>query len=65
MLPNLFKKLYAQRLPVEKDYKKLKSKLQVENWSGKTLRSSIKTFMQKLKLRTWPVYWLTKHNKRF
>lgn len=33
---NLFKELYHQRWPVEEDYKRLKSRLELENWSGKT-----------------------------
>lgn len=31
-----FAKLYQQRWPVEEDYKRLKSRLEVENWSGLT-----------------------------
>jgi hypothetical protein len=30
----VFKELYPQRWPVEEDYKVMKSRLQVENWSG-------------------------------
>jgi hypothetical protein len=30
----VFKELYSQRWPVEEDYKVMKSRLQVENWSG-------------------------------
>jgi len=30
----VFKELYSQRWPVEEDYKIMKSRLQVENWSG-------------------------------
>lgn len=45
---HLFKKLYAGRWPVEEDYKKLKSKLQVENWSGKTVHSVYQDFHAKV-----------------
>lgn len=33
---DLFKELYHQRWPVEEDYKRLKSRLELENWTGKT-----------------------------
>ncbi len=37
LLPHdLFKELYHHRWPVEEDYKRLKSRLELENWSGKT-----------------------------
>lgn len=36
----VFKELYFQRWPVEEDYKVMKSRLQVENWSG-TLTEAI------------------------
>ncbi len=45
---HLFKKLYAERWPIEEDYKKLKSKLQVENWSGKTVHSVYQDFHAKV-----------------
>lgn len=35
----IFKDLYQQRWPVEEDYKKVKSSIQVENFSGKSVHS--------------------------
>jgi len=35
----LFKELYIQRWPVEEDYKAMKSRLEVENWSGESVES--------------------------
>jgi len=40
----LFKELYHQRWPVEEDYKQLKSRLQVENWTGLSVESVYQDF---------------------
>jgi len=41
---SLFKELYQQRWPVEEDYKRLKSRLEVENWSGLSPESVYQDF---------------------
>lgn len=43
----LFSDLYHLRWPVEEDYKALKYRLQVENWSGKTVHSVYQDFHAK------------------
>jgi len=43
----LFSDLYHLRWPVEEDYKALKYRLQVENWSGKTVQSVYQDFHAK------------------
>ena len=40
----LFKELYHQRWGVEEDYKLLKSRLEMENWTGKTVTSVYQDF---------------------
>ncbi|MFK7845840.1 MAG: IS4 family transposase [Rhodothermales bacterium] len=35
----LFKELYIQRWPIEEDYKAMKSRLEIENWSGESVES--------------------------
>lgn len=40
----LFKELYIQRWPVEEDYKAMKSRLEVENWSGKSVEAVYQDF---------------------
>ncbi len=44
----LFKKLYQMRWPVEEDYKTLKYRLQIENFSGKTVHSVYQDFHAKV-----------------
>jgi DDE family transposase len=44
----LFKDLYHSRWPVEEDYKTLKYRLQVENFSGKTVHSVYQDFHAKV-----------------
>ena len=39
-----FKDLYLKRWPVEIDYRRMKLRLQVENWSGKTVESVYQDF---------------------
>ena len=41
---SLFKELYHQRWPVEEDYKQVKSRLEVENWSGLTQEATYQDF---------------------
>jgi hypothetical protein len=41
---NDFKELYLKRWPVETDYRRIKIRLQVENWSGKTVESIYQDF---------------------
>lgn len=41
---SLFKELYQQRWPVEEDYKRIKSRLEVENWSGLVPESVFQDF---------------------
>ena len=43
----LFSDLYHLRWPIEEDYKTLKYRLQVENWSGKTVHSVYQDFHAK------------------
>jgi len=43
-----FKALYHQRWPVEEDYKVVKSRTQVENWSGKSALSVYQDFYAKV-----------------
>lgn len=43
----LFSDLYHLRWPIEEDYKRLKYRLQVENWSGKTVHSVYQDFHAK------------------
>ena len=43
----LFSDLYHLRWPIEEDYKALKYRLQVENWSGKTVHSVYQDFHAK------------------
>jgi len=40
----VFKELYAHRWPVEEDYKQMKSRLEVENWSGTTVEAIYQDF---------------------
>ena len=44
----LFKDLYSKRWPVEEDYKTLKFRLEVENFSGKTVHSVYQDFHAKV-----------------
>jgi len=44
----LFSDLYHLRWPIEEDYKALKYRLQVENWSGKTVHSVYQDFHAKI-----------------
>ncbi len=41
---SLFQELYHQRWPVEEDYEVLKSRIEVENWSGKSVQSVYQEF---------------------
>jgi hypothetical protein len=41
----LFKELYHQRWPVEEDYKVIKLRVEVENWSGKSTLAVSRTSM--------------------
>ncbi len=41
---SLFQDLYHQRWPVEEDYKVLKSRIEVENWSGKSVQAVYQEF---------------------
>ena len=43
----LFSDLYHLRWPIEEDYKALKYRLQIENWSGKTVHSVYQDFHAK------------------
>jgi hypothetical protein len=43
-----FKELYHQRWPVEEDYKMLKLRVEVENWSGKSALSCYQDFHAKV-----------------
>lgn len=43
-----FSALYHHRWPVEEDYKVIKSRIEVENWSGKTVLSIYQDFHAKL-----------------
>ena len=43
-----FKALYHQRWPVEEDYKVVKSRTEVENWSGKSVLSVYQDFYAKV-----------------
>jgi hypothetical protein len=45
---DIFKDLYHKRWPVEEDYKTLKFRLQVENFSGKTVHSVYQDFHAKV-----------------
>ena len=45
---SIFKDLYHKRWPVEEDYKALKFRLQVENFSGKTVHSVYQDFHAKV-----------------
>lgn len=45
---SLFKELYHARWPVEEDYKVLKSRLEVENWSGLSVLSVYQDFHAKV-----------------
>jgi hypothetical protein len=44
----IFKELYHQRWPVEEDYKELKLRVEVENWSGKSALSINQDFYAKV-----------------
>jgi hypothetical protein len=44
----LFKDLYHNRWPVEEDYKALKSRIEVENWSGKSVLAIYQDFHAKV-----------------
>lgn len=44
----VFKDLYHNRWPVEEDYKVLKSRIEVENWSGKSVLSIYQDFHAKV-----------------
>ena len=45
---NTFSDLYHQRWPVEEDYKLIKSRIQIENFSGKTVHSVYQDFYAKI-----------------
>ncbi len=45
---SVFKDLYHNRWPIEEDYKVIKPRLQVENWSGKSVLSIYQDFHAKL-----------------
>lgn len=40
----LFQELYHQRWPVEEDYEVLKSRIEIENWSGKSVQAVYQEF---------------------
>lgn len=44
----VFKDLYHHRWPVEEDYKAMKSRLEVENWSGKSVLTVLQDFHAKV-----------------
>jgi hypothetical protein len=44
----LFKELYHHRWPVEEDYKTMKSRVEVENWSGESVLAVYQDFHAKL-----------------
>ncbi len=44
----LFKELYHERWPVEEDYKAMKSRAEVENWSGKSVLALYQDFHAKV-----------------
>jgi len=44
----IFKELYHKRWPVEEDYKAMKSRVEVENWSGKSVESVYQDFYAKV-----------------
>jgi len=53
----IFKELYHLRWPVEEDYKAMKSRIEVENWSGKSVvlllqRADIRSLLDRL----WHLY---------
>ena len=45
---SVFKELYHTRWPVEEDYKVLKSRIEVENWSGKSVLAIYQDFHAKV-----------------
>ena len=45
---NIFRDLYHQRWPVEEDYKAMKHRIQIENFSGKSLESVYQDFHAKI-----------------
>lgn len=45
---SVFKELYHTRWPVEEDYKALKSRIEVENWSGKSVLAIYQDFHAKV-----------------
>jgi hypothetical protein len=45
---DIFSELYHQRWPVEEDYKLMKCRIQIENFSGKTVHSVYQDFYAKL-----------------
>jgi hypothetical protein len=45
---SVFKELYHTRWPVEEDYKALKSRIEVENWSGKSVLAVYQDFHAKV-----------------
>ncbi len=45
---SVFKDLYHHRWPIEEDYKVIKSRVQVENWSGKSVLSIYQDFHAKV-----------------
>jgi hypothetical protein len=45
---SVFKDLYHNRWPVEEDYKAIKSRIEVENWSGKTVLAIYQDFHAKV-----------------
>jgi len=44
----LFKELYHERWPVEEDYKVMKSRVEVENWSGESVLAIYQDFHAKI-----------------
>lgn len=44
----IFKDLYHQRWPVEEDYKVMKSRIEIENWSGETILAIYQDFHAKV-----------------
>ncbi len=45
---NIFSELYHQRWPVEEDYKVMKCRVEIENWSGKSVLSVYQDFHAKV-----------------
>jgi len=60
----LFKEIYFQRWPVEEDYKLLKSRIEIANFTGKSVLAVQQDFYARVFMATLPPCWHFRSMKR-